>query len=265
MKYFEYSFSASDETTAEILLALLAEKGFDTFEHNDNQLSAYIPLSDLQQKFTFSWSVRKYEDKNWNEEWEKNFKPVVVADKVLIRAPFHKQDPDIDFEIVIEPRMSFGTGHHESTYLMVEEICGLDLKNKSVCDAGCGTGILAILAAIKGASQVLAIDNNEWAYQNAIDNAVRNDVFETVKVALGELEMMDGNQFDVVLANINKPIILQCIPLFFRSLNPGGLLLLSGILQNDLPDILNEAQNYFFTALSTRSKNEWVCATLAMN
>ena len=142
-------------------MALLAEKGFDTFEHNENQLSAYIQeqilssndietyLSDLQQKFIFTWQTKKYKDKNWNEEWEKNFQPVMVAGRCLIRAPFHDPDPDADFEIIIEPRMSFGTGHHESTYLMLEEILGLEFKNKTVCDAGCGTGILSILAAKK--------------------------------------------------------------------------------------------------------------------
>ena len=277
MNYLEYIFSASDETTAEILMALLAEKGFDTFEHNENQLSAYIQeqilssndietyLSDLQQKFIFTWQTKKYKDKNWNEEWEKNFQPVMVAGRCLIRAPFHDPDPDADFEIIIEPRMSFGTGHHESTYLMLEEILGLEFKNKTVCDAGCGTGILSILAAKKGALHVYGIDNNEWAHQNSIDNIAMNAVVNNVTVELGDIDLMSGKQFDIILANINKPIIIQNIPLFFRSLNTGGLLIISGILQNDLQDILKDAENYFFSPVSSKIKNDWICVTLAMN
>ncbi len=277
MNYLEYTFSAADETTAEILMALLAEKGFDTFEHNENQLSAYIQeqilsstdienyLGDLQQKFIFTWQTKKYKDQNWNEEWEKNFQPVLVAERCLIRAPFHEQNPEADFEIIIEPRMSFGTGHHETTYLMLEEILGLDFKNKTVCDAGCGTGILSILAAKKGAGHVLGIDNNEWAYQNANDNIAMNDVVNQIAIELGELELMNGKQFDIILANINKPIIIQNIPLFFRSLHAGGLLIISGILQNDLQDILKDAENYFFTQVSSKTKNDWICVTLAMN
>ena len=277
MNYLEYIFSASDETTAEILMALLAEKGFDTFEHNENQLSAYIQeqilssndietyLSDLQQKFIFTWQTKKYKDKNWNEEWEKNFQPVMVAGRCLIRAPFHDPDPDADFEIIIEPRMSFGTGHHESTYLMLEEILGLEFKNKTVCDAGCGTGILSILAAKKGALHVYGIDNNEWAHQNSIDNIAMNAVVNNVTVELGDIDLMSGKQFDIILANINKPIIIQNIPLFFRSLNTGGLLIISGSLQNDLQDILKDAENYFFSPVSSKIKNDWICVTLAMN
>ena len=277
MNYLEYIFSASDETTAEILMALLAEKGFDTFEHNENQLSAYIQeqilssndietyLSDLQQKFIFTWQTKKYKDKNWNEEWEKNFQPVMVAGRCLIRAPFHDPDPDADFEIIIEPRMSFGTGHHESTYLMLEEILGLEFKNKTVCDAGCGTGILSILAAKKGALHVYGIDNNEWAHQNSIDNIAMNAVVNNVTVELGDIDLMSGKQFDIILANINKPIIIQNIPLFFRSLNTGGLLIISGILQNDLQDILKDAENYFFSPVSSKIKHDWICVTLAMN
>lgn len=277
MNYLEYTFSASDETTAEILMALLAEKGFDTFEHNENQLSAYIQeqmlsptdieiyLANLQQKFIFTWQTKKYYDTNWNEEWEKNFKPVLVAGRCQIRAPFHEENPDADFEIIIEPRMSFGTGHHETTYLMLEEMLGLEFKNKQVCDAGCGTGILSILAAKKGAAHVFAIDNNDWAFQNAMDNIAINEVVNNVSVAQGELELMNGKQFDIILANINKPIIIQNIPLFFRSLNTGGLLIISGILQNDLQDILRDAENYYFSQVSSKLKNDWICVTLAMN
>ncbi len=274
MRYFEFNFKTADDQTAEILMALLAEKGFDTFEQNDTELSAYIPeknfsvaetefyLNDLQQKFVFTWQQKLHEKKNWNEEWEKNFNPVVVGDRCLIRAPFHSKNGDYEFEIIIEPRMSFGTGHHESTHLMMEEMLGLDFSRKQICDAGSGTGILSILAVKKGANHVLAIDNNDWAYQNAMDNVSLNRVYDEISVELGELELMSGKQFDIILANINKHIILQNIPLFFRSLQAGGLLIISGILQNDLNDIVKEAGHYFFNLVSTRTKGDWVCAVL---
>ncbi len=272
MNYLEYSFTSADEQTAEILMALLSEKGFDTFEQNVNQLSAYIEeeknmiadmetyLADLQQKFIFTWSQKMFEDKNWNEEWEKNFHPITVADTCLIRAPFHPENKDIEYEILIEPRMSFGTGHHESTYLLVEEMLGLNFENKLVCDAGCGTGVLAIFAIKKNARHVFAVDNNEWAYQNTLDNIKLNDIYDQISVELGEIDLMDGKQFDIILANINKPIIIDNIPLFFRTLNKGGLLIVSGILENDINDVIKEANNYFFNLISTRSKNDWICA-----
>lgn len=274
MNYFEYSLTASDEQTAEILMALLAEKGFDTFEHNGNQLSAYIAennysrsetedyLTDLQQKFVFSWSEKKFENKNWNTEWEKNFQPIIVSERCIIRAPFHDPDEKMEFEILIEPRMSFGTGHHESTHLMIEEMLGLNFDNKIVCDAGSGTGILSILALKKKAAHVLAIDNNEWAFNNAIDNISLNEIYNKIDVELGEIDLMDGKQFDIILANINKSIIIDNIPLFFRSLNSGGLLIISGILLNDIDQVLKEANNYFFNLISTRTKNDWICAVL---
>ena len=272
MNYLEYTFTSADEQTAEILMALLSEKGFDTFEQNENQLSAYIEeeknvipemvvyLADLQQKFIFTWSQQKFEDKNWNEEWEKNFKPVIVAEKCLIRAPFHPTNDQIEYDILIEPRMSFGTGHHESTYLLVEEMLGLNFENKQICDAGCGTGILAILAIKKKAAHVLAIDNNEWAYQNTLDNIKLNSIYDEITAELGEIDLMDGKQFDIILANINKPIIMENIPLFFRTLSQGGVLIVSGILENDINDVIKEANNYFFNLISTRTKNDWICA-----
>ncbi len=274
MDYLEYDLVTSDEPTAEILMALLAEIGFDTFEQSENELSAYIPekgssaaqteayLSELQQKFVFTWQSKKYEDKNWNHEWEKNYQPVIIANRCFIRAPFHESQPQFDFEIIIEPRMSFGTGHHESTCLMIQEMLGLNFKNKIVCDAGCGTGILSILASTKGAAKVFAIDNNEWAYHNTIGNIAHNKIYYNIETELGELDLLENKQFDIILANLNRYIILQNISLFFRCMNAGGLLIISGILVNDLPVILKEAKNYFFREISTNTKGDWVCAVL---
>lgn len=253
-------------------MALLAEKGFDTFEHADNHLSAYITeeqqlagavehfLSELQEKFMFTWSHTRMEQKNWNEEWEKNFQPITVGSTCMIRAPFHPADPHVTYDILIEPRMSFGTGHHETTFLMAQEMLGLSFKGKTVCDAGTGTGILAILAAKLGAKSVFAVDNEEWAYRNALDNLNLNGIFDVIDVELGGLDLMEGRNFDIILANINKHIVLEHIPQFFRSLQPGGLLIISGMFNRDLPDVEKEAARYFFQLISTQEKNDWVCA-----
>lgn len=272
MQYLEYHFITSDEQTAEILMALLAEAGFDTFDQNEHELSAYIQesvddieriaayLDELQQRFVFTWSQKQFEKKNWNAEWEKSFQPVCIANRCLIRAPFHPAQPGIEFDILIEPRMSFGTGHHESTNLIMEEMLGFNLQNKEVCDAGCGTGILAILAYKKGAKHVLGIDNEEWAYQNALDNIALNGIYSGVSVELGDFSLMEGRNFDVILANINKHIVLGNIARFFSSIQPGGYLIVSGILENDIQDVEKEAANYFFQLISTRTKNDWLCA-----
>jgi len=272
IQYLAYHFTTADEQTAEILMALLADYGFDTFDQNDNQLSAYIPdkveikneiatyLFDLQQKFVFTWSQTEMEQKNWNEEWEKNFKPVNIANRCLIRAPFHPAEKSVEFDILIEPRMSFGTGHHESTHLMIQEMLDLNFKGKSVCDAGCGTGILAILAAKKGAQSVFAVDIEEWAYRNALDNIALNNVIDEVTVELGDFSLLQDKQFDIILANINKHIVLGNIQQFFRSISPGGFLIISGILQNDINDVEKEAGNYFFQLISTSSKHDWISA-----
>ena len=272
MQYLEYKLITADDQTAEILMALLAEEGFDIFDQNYNTLSAYIPekagneitianyLAELQQRFVFTWSQSQFEQRNWNEEWEKSFQPIVVSNTCLIRAPFHPARPEIAFDILIEPRMSFGTGHHESTYLMMEEMLGLNFNKKSICDAGCGTGILSVLAVKKGAQHVLAIDIEEWAYRNAMDNIALNGIYDQIDVELGDFSLMEGKQFDIILANINKHIVLGNIQQFFRSIQPGGILIVSGILQNDIQDVEKEASNYFFQLISTRTKNDWLCA-----
>ena len=274
MKYREYSFSAADENTAEILFAFLSEKEFETFELKGNEVFAYVAdkkeitqgindfILDLAKQFSFTWQEKVYEDRNWNEEWEKNFQPVVVEGKCLIRAPFHHADPSLPYEIIIEPRMSFGTGHHDSTYLMVKEIMGLDLKNKSVADAGCGTGILSIMAVKCGAAEVFAFDNNEWAYSNTIDNIALNGVTEKITVAEGDINLLSGKSFDVILANINRNIIIENFPAFYSSLENNGLLVISGILATDFPVVAEEAVRLNFSILHHTPKGDWISAVL---
>jgi ribosomal protein L11 methyltransferase len=270
--YLAYHFTTADEQTAEILLALLADYGFDTFDQNENELSAYIAddgaikneiaayLIDLRQQFVFTYTQTEMEQKNWNEEWEKNFQPILIDNRCLIRAPFHPADKNAAFDLLIEPRMSFGTGHHESTHLMIQEILGFNFSGKTVCDAGCGTGILAILAAKKGADSVYAVDIEEWAYRNALDNIALNNVIDEVTVELGDFSLLQDKQFDIILANINKHIVLGNIQQFFRSTKPGGYLIISGILQNDLHDVEKEAGMHYFQLISTRSRQDWIAA-----
>lgn len=271
MQYTEYHLITTEETVAEILLALLAEFGFDTFEQNAKELYAYISsdliksnqidlnIQDLQTQFQFSYSSKIFEDKNWNEEWEKNFQPVIVAEKIIIRAPFHKSQPKYPYELIIEPRMSFGTGHHESTYLMLEMMLRFEFEGMQVFDAGCGTGILAIFAALLGAKNITAIDNNEWAYNNTIDNIALNAQAKNIKVELSELDILRHSSYDMILANINKPIILENLSLFKSSLSVSGTLLLSGILSTDMPDVMQAAQNEGFAVRDVSKKGDWVC------
>lgn len=270
--YIEYHFTAIDENTIEILVALMADMGFDTFEQDNNILFAYIlekdhsedlikQIENLQSQFQFQYTFQSIAEKNWNEEWEKNFLPVTVNGRCIIRATFHPVQEDFEEEIIIEPRMAFGTGHHDSTYLMVQEMMDIDFKNKMVCDAGSGTGILAILAAKRGAKKVFALDNNEWAYSNALDNLALNKVIDEVDMELGELDLLKNKSFDIILANINKSVIRDNIDLLANALTPTSILLLSGILIPDLQDITAAANTVGLQLYSSNVRNEWICAT----
>jgi ribosomal protein L11 methyltransferase len=275
--YIEYRFDAADNLTAEILLALLADMGFSTFDLQDALLFAYIAsaeaaknpveneIQNLQKQYTFTYTSRFYEDTNWNAEWEKNFEPVIVEEQVLIRAPFHRPQESIPYEIIIEPKMSFGTGHHASTYLMLQAMLTLQFENKTVCDAGCGTGILSIFASKLGATQVTAIDNNEWAYENTLANVSLNQTGKHLHVLLGDLACMEGMLYDVILANINKPILLENYNLFHTCLIQGGQLLISGILQENLPEMLDVAAMQGFTHVASYTRDSWACALFTVN
>ncbi|MFN3939394.1 MAG: 50S ribosomal protein L11 methyltransferase [Chitinophagales bacterium] len=276
MAYIEFHLTTADESTAEILVALLSEMGFDTFEQDENNVFAYIhenefnetiepQIIELQSQFVFTYASKHIAQKNWNEEWENNFQPVEVEGRCLIRATFHAPGKNFEEEIVIEPRMAFGTGHHESTYLMVQQMLDMQFDEKFVCDAGCGTGILAILAAKRNAKKVIAIDNNEWAYNNALDNLAINNVTEKVQLELGEPEMLQNRKFDIILANINKSVILENLHLFAKILQPKGQLLVSGILIPDLQDITMEAEKYKLQLWSSHTRNDWVCALYTAN
>jgi ribosomal protein L11 methyltransferase len=251
MTYQVYEFFTSQEAEQNLLIAVLSENGFDSFEENNDSLKAYIPESilettnviDLLKEYgldEIEFKVEKLEQKNWNEEWEKNFEPVIIAEKVGIRAPFHAPMSQ-EIELIIEPKMSFGTGHHHTTALMIEQMLSIDFKDKSVLDFGSGTGVLAILASKLGASKIIAIDNEEWAYENCKENSNRNDV-ENINAIHGDDTLIIEEQFDILLANINRNVILKNITQWSNLVLNEGILMVSGILLSDEADILNAAQ-----------------------
>ena len=271
MNYIEYDFTVSPtEMGAEILMAELAEVGFDSFEDTPTGIKAYIPkdswnehiLQDIyllsNPEFTISYQITEIEQVNWNEEWEKNFSPIVVEDLCTVRANFHPV-PNTRYDIVITPKMSFGTGHHETTYMMLQQLLPLSLEGAKVLDMGCGTGILAIMAALRGARDITAIDIDPWCVENATENVQQNDCsFITIKE--GDVSLITGEQYNLILANINRNILLSDIPAYTQALLPQGLLLVSGFYEEDLPAIKEKCQEVGLTYLSHIERNRWVSA-----
>lgn len=271
MNYIEYDFTVSPtEMGAEILMAELAEVGFDSFEDTPTGIKAYIPkdswneqiLQDIyllsNPEFTISYQITEIEQVNWNEEWEKNFSPIVVEDLCTVRANFHPV-PNTRYDIVITPKMSFGTGHHETTYMMLQQLLPLSLEDTKVLDMGCGTGILAIMAALRGARDITAIDIDPWCVENATENVQQNNCsFITIKE--GDVSLIAGEQYKLILANINRNILLSDIPAYTQALLPQGLLLVSGFYEEDLPAIKEKCQEVGLTYLSHIERNRWVSA-----
>ena len=245
MSYIEFNFTITPrEPGCEIVAAHLAEIGFESFVETETGLLAYISPANYSKialeklaimkskKFNISYNHRNLIDINWNEEWERNYPSVVIAGKCCVRAPFHPYDKNYIYDIIIEPKMSFGTAHHETTALMIEQILKFGLKKRSVLDVGCGTGVLAILAAKMKARPVTAIDNDEWAYTNSIENIEKNKV-GFVKVLSGGIDMAEDT-YDFIFANINRNILMNNIPQYAERLNKPGILLMSGFYEDDL-------------------------------
>ncbi len=251
----------------EILVAELAEFGFESFVDTEDGLEAYIQETDFNEndilqisllsndEFKIEYTINKIAQQNWNEEWEKSFNPIFVDGKCMIRAPFHEKPKGEVIDIIIEPKMSFGTGHHETTHLIVSRLLNLNLANKTVLDMGCGTGILAILAKKRNCGKVLAIDNDEWAYTNAVENCERNNV--DIEVVLGDVNQIKTNKFDIIIANINRNILLRDMHFYADALNVSGLLLLSGFFSVDREVLINEAHRLGLEATFENNKNEW--------
>lgn len=274
MTYSVYEFFTRDEIERDWLISILSDFHFEGFEETSESLKAFVPsgkANDISlREILFhnelnhvQFSSHLLEDKNWNEEWEKNFEPVVIAGKVAIRAPFHKPF-NTEFEIVIEPKMSFGTGHHATTASMVEGMLTENFENKSVLDFGSGTGVLAILAEKLKAKHIVAIDNEEWAYNNCIENVERNSCV-CIKTIKGDDTFVFSEKFDVILANINRNVILKNISYWKNLLNPKSILMVSGILQSDEKYIVSEAQKCGLQIKHIIRNNGWMAITFELN
>jgi ribosomal protein L11 methyltransferase len=265
MDYLLYTIEVSDPEQQEILIARLAEAGFDSFSQEEEQLLAYIPadladedaIAALLDSPSFFFTVEAIGDRNWNEEWEKNYPPVTVRGECYIRAPFHPHDPDVKYEILIEPKMSFGTAHHETTSLMIEWLLDAELNGKKVLDMGCGTAVLAILAEMRGAAKLLAVDNDEWAYRNSLENIARNNCRVT-DVILGDVSSVTEKGFDTLLANINRNILLQDLPAYAELMASPAELYMSGFYEADLPAIRERAESLGLQFAGSLEKNHWM-------
>ncbi|MCL1032571.1 50S ribosomal protein L11 methyltransferase [Elizabethkingia anophelis] len=271
-QYLEFDFKIEPvEPWNEILMAELIEQGFDSFTENPDGILAYIQAELLNEEelknqwllnhdeVKISYTYKEMPNINWNEEWEKNFQPINVEDKVLIRAEFHESQ-GLEEEIIIQPKMSFGTGHHATTYLMIQQMMDMDFQGKKVLDMGCGTSVLAIYAKKKGASDVLGIDIDEWAVENSRENAERNNT--PMRVELGTANNLGLEKFDIILANINRNILISDIPRYVEVLEPGGSLLLSGLCFFDVDDILQVCNEQNLQLQKKLQREEWVSLLL---
>lgn len=275
MDYYEFQFSYTSSVATEVINDILATElgavGFESFVADENGLKAYIPVSAFQpEALTDCLSSFPLEDtvihhthtpiaaRNWNEEWEKNyFQPIRIGKQCLIRASFHQPEEGYEQTIIIDPRMAFGTGNHATTYLMLCEMLTLDLHGKEVLDMGCGTAVLAILAARKQAQRVVAIDIDEWAYRNAIENCRLNNTLD-IRIEQGGAELLPHcGMFDYIFANINRNILLNDIRHYAPILKPGGYLYMSGFYEEDIPAIEQECRQNGLTLLSHTSRNHW--------
>lgn len=269
--YIEYEFVVEPlQLGNEILIAQLGFAGFESFVETPTGVKAYIQQQDWEEKlvesiqilqnpdFSISYSKKEIEQINWNQEWEKNFNSIEVDDKCVVRAPFHPASK-AKYEIVIEPKMSFGTGHHETTYMMLQYILEEDFTNKRVLDMGCGTAVLAILTEMKGATAVDAIDIDAWCYENSKENCVRNGC-KNIQVYQGDVSLLTQKKYDVVIANINRNILLRDIPQYCKSISSNGMLFLSGFYKEDLPLLIEACKKQGLVFISNKEKNNWIAA-----
>ena len=265
--YVKLTVHTSDAEAAEIAMAELSDWPFDSFEENGDCLNAYIRKPDYEKNRAeienfltankYRYETGLIEDQNWNELWESNFTPISVENRCMIRAPFHPRNETYEYDIEIMPKMSFGTGHHATTYLMAAEIMANDLNGKSGLDMGSGTGVLAILAVKAGARQMDAVDIDEWAYTNSMENIEKNGVEKQITPIQGDASLLEGKWYDFVLANINRNILLADMPAYVKTLCPQGILIVSGILEADIPAITQKAESLGLTPEGIRKKDGW--------
>jgi ribosomal protein L11 methyltransferase len=265
MNYIQVTIPTADINLQEVLTALLSEMDYEGFDQDAQQLNAYIPsslfdeaaLTAVLHNFSLSYTKAVIEKQNWNAQWEASFEPVIVDEVCVIRAPFHEVQQSALLDVIITPKMSFGTGHHATTQLMAKAMKSLPLQHAQVLDFGSGTGVLSILAAKMGAQKTVAVDNEEWAVENAIENNSLNHV-TNVEVLLGSLEAVTTSNFDIVLANINRHILLQYMSSLFDKCAMNAHLLLSGLLLEDERIVEDAAFQAGFTYQETYVLNNWI-------
>lgn len=280
MKYFEVTFSVNpcNETATDILSALIAETGFESFVECEGGMQAYVQQSLFDEDALKSiiadfpvpgteitYTITEPEDKDWNEEWEKNFfQPIVIDNRCVIHSTFHKDYPKAEYDIVINPQMAFGTGHHETTSSILGELLDADLKGKSVLDMGCGTSILAILASMRGADPVTAIDIDDWCVNNSRDNIALNNI-NNITVELGDASLLEGRKpFDVIIANINRNILLNDMTAYTACMHKGSEIYMSGFYVQDIDAIRSKGESLGLKFVHYREKNNWAAVKLIM-
>jgi len=270
MNYTKISFKLNPDTeeNREILVAVLSDQAFECFDESEDCVMGYIPgesvnLTEIEEiTTTLPFSVHTENemipDQNWNEVWEKNyFKPLLIGGRCLVRAPFHTEYEKAEFELVIEPKMAFGTGNHETTTLMAEQILNMDLNGKTVLDMGCGTGILGMLASLKGAKKITAIDIDTWSFESTVENARLNNI-SNLEAKLGDASILGSETYEVIFANIHKNVIISDLPTYEKVLLPGGKLYLSGFYTHDMADVKKRAQSLGLLETGFQEKNNWV-------
>ncbi|WP_316794587.1 50S ribosomal protein L11 methyltransferase [Pedobacter frigoris] len=274
MQYIQvtFHFNKVEEYQKDLLIDELANIGYNTFEDTQDGFSAFVDfdhysesqlkemLFQFEGELEYTYTVTEIAAENWNEEWEKNFEPLIIDEQCYVRATFHQPQPQYKHEIVIDPKMAFGTGHHQTTTMMMQYILSADISNKDILDMGCGTGILAILAAKRGAKKLVAIDNDEVCYLSAIENSALNSI-ENIEAICGGKEVIPNAAFDTILANINRNILLDQISTYSNVLNSGGSIYFSGFYESpDLDMITEECQKFGIHYIDHKKIGEWVAA-----
>ena len=270
MNYTKISFKLTpdSEENREILVAVLSDLAFESFDETEDQVEGFVPgesfnfdeMNAITSTLPFSVETQNemIPDQNWNEVWEKNyFKPLLIGGRCLVRAPFHTEYEPAEFELVIEPKMAFGTGNHETTTQMAEQILKMELTGKTVLDMGCGTGILGMLASLKGAKSITAIDIDKWSFESTVENARLNNI-SNLEAKLGDASLLDSETYEVIFANIHKNVIISDLPASEKVLQPGGQLYLSGFYTHDMPDVREKAESLGLQETGFHEKNNWV-------
>lgn len=278
MKYLEYRFdiTPANSDMQDVLSAVLGEVGFESFvptEDGENPLFAYVQPKNLDKEMlraaienfpvpgaTIDFTYTEAEDKDWNKVWEENyFKPLVLGSDCVVSGTMHTDVPKAKYNIIINPKMSFGTGHHATTAQMLQEILKADINGLRVLDMGCGTGILGILAAMRGASSVVGVDFDEWCVENTKENLEINGI-KNMSVVFGDASALENQGvFDIILANINRNILMADMPAYIAHLNRGGRLFMSGFYEEDVPILTEKAETLGLRHVSTHSQDRWAC------